>query len=98
MSKRNAHTDFLPVVGAGYANAYCYGVITEVSPRITATNGKEYFKFSVLVQAVTDTEAESVAREGIAKGVTIHRMATPTHKANGQFNVMKNYERPKSSK
>lgn len=93
MSKRNAHTDFIPVTGAGYANAYLFGIITEVSERLTATNGKEYFRFGVLVQAITDPTAEAVAKESITKGSVIYRMATPTHKANGQFNTMKNYSK-----
>lgn len=91
MSQRNAHTDFVPTIGKGYANAYLFGIITEVSERLTATNGKEYFRFAVTVQAVTDPTAEAVAKESITKGSVIYRMATPTHRADGKFNVMKNY-------
>lgn len=89
MSKKNAHTNFVPVLGKGYANEYLCGVISEVSPLLTAlSTGKEYYRFGVLVTMITD---HAKATElGITIGATIYRQATPERKANGQWNVMRN--------
>lgn len=88
MSKKNAHTDFIPQVSKGYTNEYLWGIITDVSLPLTAQNGKEYYKFEVLVTKITDlAKAEEL---GITIGSTIYRMATPNRRLDGTFNKMKN--------
>ena len=88
MSSKNSHTNFIPKVGSGYSNEYLWGVITDVSLPLTAKNGKEYFKFEVLVTKITDSaKAEELE---IAIGSTIYRMATPERRLNGTFNKLKN--------
>jgi hypothetical protein len=88
MSKRNATTDFVPVLGMTYANEYFVGVITEVSERHTAANGKELIRFQIEIQAITDT-AQAMALS-LEPGQRVWRQATPTHAANGRWNVMRN--------
>lgn len=89
MSKKASHTNFIPQVNKGYANDYLCGVITEVSLPLTAQNGKEYYRFGVMVTMITKPE---IAKEmEIEIGKTIYRMATPDRRADGTFNKMKNY-------
>jgi len=84
MSERKSHTDFIPVVGNIYESPKFQGVILEVAERKTAANGKEYISFRCGILEVFDpTFAKEVDD-------VIWQMATPTHKANGQFNVMRN--------
>jgi len=89
MSSRNTHTDFCPRVGEVYANAYLVGEIVEVSPRITAQNGKEYFRFGIEVLMITDPTHDSAM--SLVCGEIIYRQATPARRADGTFNKLKNY-------
>lgn len=89
MSKRHGHTDFLPVLGATYTNGYFAGVITEVSERYTAQNGKELIRFEIQITAILDPE--KCLSLGIQVGQVAHRQATPNQRANGQFNTLRNY-------
>lgn len=84
MSKRNSHTDFIPVVGNLYESPSCEGIILEVAPRYTTADNKEIIRFSIGVTEVFDDAAT------FEVGSVIWRQATPTHKANGQWNVMRN--------
>jgi hypothetical protein len=84
MSKRNSHTDFIPVLWEVYESPKFQGVIVEVAERKTSANGKEFISFQIAITAVLD---ESTSKE---IGDLVWQMATPTHKANGQFNVMRN--------
>lgn len=89
MSKRNGNTDFIPQLGNTYANEYFVGVITEVSERYTAQNGKELIRFEIEIQAITD-EAQAMALT-LDIGQRVWRQATPNHRANGQFNTLRNF-------
>lgn len=84
MSKRNSYTDFIPVVGEIYNSPKFTGVILEVAERKTASNGKEYISFQCGILEVLDPTFTKEVDD------VIWQMATPTHRANGQFNVMRN--------
>lgn len=88
MSKRNVHTDRVPKVGEAYANDYLVGRVVEVSPRLTAMNGKEYFRFGIEVLMITKPDDERAME--LVIGEIIYRQATPSHRANGQWNVLRN--------
>lgn len=88
MSKKNAHTDRVPVVGQPYANEYLVGTITEVSPRLTAQNGKEYFRFGVEILMITEPDNEKA--QALVIGEVVYRQATPHRKADGTWNVLRN--------
>jgi hypothetical protein len=88
MSKRNAHTDRIPTIGQAYANEYLVGTIVEVSPRLTAQNGKEYFRFGIEILMITAPNDERAM--DLVIGEVVYRQATPTHRANGQWNVLRN--------
>lgn len=88
MSKKNAHTDRVPTLGQPYANEYLVGVITEVSPRLTASNGKEYFRFGIEILMITDPNDERAME--LVIGETIYRQATPHRKSDGTWNVLRN--------
>lgn len=89
MSKKNAHTDRVPVIGQAYANEYLVGKIVEVSPRLTASNGKEYFRFGIVVLMITDPDDERALP--LVIGEIVYRQATPHRRADGTFNVLRNY-------
>lgn len=84
MSKRKSHTDFLPVLWARYESPRFAGIIFHVEPRRTSANGKEFISFQV---AVAEVFTEDFTQE---VGDLVWQMATPTHRLNGQFNVMRN--------
>lgn len=88
MSKRNAHTDFTPVEGKSYFNAYLVGEVVEVSPLLLAANGKHFYRFGVKVLMITDPD--NPATHGLTVGSIIYRQATPTRLPNGRFNKMRN--------
>jgi len=88
MSKKNAHTDRVPVAGQPYANDYLVGEIVEVSPRLTAQNGKEYYRFGIVILMITAPENENA--QALVIGEVIYRQATPHRKADGTWNVLKN--------
>ena len=84
MSKRKTYTDFIPALFADYESPKFKGVIVDIAPRKTAANGKEFISFQV---AITEIFDETFTKE---VGEIIWQMATPSHKLNGQWNVMKN--------
>jgi hypothetical protein len=88
MSKKNSATDFVPTLGATYANDYFEGVITEVSERYTAANGKELIRFEIEIQAITE-ESQAMALS-LTIGQRVWRQATPHRKANGRWNTLRN--------
>jgi hypothetical protein len=88
MSKKNAHTDRVPEVGQAYANDYLVGEIVEVSPRLTAQNGKEYFRFGIVVLMITAPDNENA--QALVIGEVIYRQATPHRKADGTWNLLRN--------
>jgi hypothetical protein len=88
MSKRNGHTDFTPVEGKSYYNAYLVGEIVEVSPLLIANNGKGFYRFGIKVLMITDTD--NPATVGLTIGSIIYRQATPNRLPNGRFNRLKN--------
>ena len=84
MSKRNSHTDFIPVVGNIYESPKFTGVILDVAPRKTSSEGKEYISFQVGILEILDPTFTKEVDD------VIWQMATPSHKLNGQWNVMRN--------
>ena len=88
MSKRNAHTDRIPEPGQAYANEYLVGRVTEVSPRLTASNGKEYFRFGIEILMITAPDDERALP--LVVGEIVYRQATPHRKADGTWNVLRN--------
>jgi hypothetical protein len=89
MSSKGSHSNFIPVVGNPYANAYLVGIITEVSPALTAKNGKEYYRFGIIITMITDPKHEDAT--DLKKDDLIHRQATPDRRRDGTFNKMKNF-------
>lgn len=89
MSAKNSHTNRVPREGEGYTNDYLIGIITFVSAPITASNGKEYYRFEIEVQRITDPEHPSALTLKI--GDRVFRQATPERRLDGTFNKLKNY-------
>jgi hypothetical protein len=84
MSKRNSHTDFVPVLWEIYESPKFEGVIVEVAERkVAKSTGKEYISFQVAITEVYEETAKEV-------GDLVWQMACPKHKLNGQFNTMRN--------
>lgn len=88
MSKKNSHTDRVPVIGQAYANEYLVGEIVEVLPRLTASNGKEYYRFGIVVLRITAPDNENALP--LVLGEVIYRQATPHRKSDGTWNVLRN--------